>query len=61
MKNIMFGWVGIPDKDCEYPTSDYGWMYSLTMPRVLEYRNNVLYQKPFEKIRKFKTISSSKY
>ncbi|EKQ57819.1 MULTISPECIES: sucrose-6-phosphate hydrolase [unclassified Clostridium] len=50
-KNIMFGWVGLPDKDFEYPTSDFGWMYSLTMPRVLEYKDNVLYQKPLEEIK----------
>ena len=49
-KNIMFGWIGLPDKDCEYPTSEHGWMYSLTMPRVLEYKNDVLYQKPFRKL-----------
>jgi beta-fructofuranosidase len=50
-QNIMFGWIGMPDKDSEYPTSDNGWMYCLTMPRVLEYKNNVLHQKPFEKIK----------
>jgi len=49
-KNIMFGWIGLPDKDVEYPTCEHGWMYSLTMPRVLEYKNDVLYQKPFEKL-----------
>jgi len=46
----MFGWIGLPDKDVEYPTCEHGWMYSLTMPRVLEYKNDVLYQKPFEKL-----------
>lgn len=49
-EKIMFGWVGMPDKDAEYQTSEYGWMYSLTIPRVLEYKNNVLYQRPFKKI-----------
>lgn len=49
-QNLMFGWVGLPDKDSEYPTSDQGWMYSLTMPRILEYKNDVLYQKPFDKL-----------
>lgn len=50
-KNIMFGWIGMPDKDMEYPTAKKGWMYSLTMPRILEYKNNVLYQKPIDEIR----------
>lgn len=48
--NIMLGWIGLPDKDCDYPTSEYGWMYPLTMPRVLEYKNNNLYQKPLKEI-----------
>lgn len=47
----MIGWIGMPDRDSEYPTYENGWMYSLTMPRVLEYKNNVLYQKPINEIR----------
>lgn len=47
-KNIMIGWIGMPDMDKEYESSNYGWMFGLTMPRVLEYRDNVLYQKPLE-------------
>ncbi|AQR98051.1 MULTISPECIES: glycoside hydrolase family 32 protein [Clostridium] len=49
-KNILIGWIGMPDKDSEYPTSEKGWIYSLTLPRVLEYKDNVLYQKPFDKL-----------
>ena len=49
-QNIMFGWIGMPDKDEEYPTTKNGWIYSLTMPRVLEYKNDILYQRPFEKV-----------
>lgn len=50
-ENIMIGWIGMPDRDSEYPTYEHGWMYSLTMPRVLEYKNNVLYQKPINEMR----------
>ena len=46
----MIGWIGMPDKDNEYATSQYGWMLGLTMPRVLEYKDEVLYQKPLELI-----------
>ena len=49
-QNIMFGWIGMPDKDREYPTAEHGWIYSLAMPRVLECKNNILYQRPFEKL-----------
>ena len=58
-KNIMISWIGIPDKDKEYVSSNYGWTFGLTMPRVLEYRDNVVYQKPLElleNLRKSKII-----
>jgi beta-fructofuranosidase len=47
-KNIMIGWIGMPEKDKEYVSSNYGWIFGLTMPRVLEYKDNVLYQKPLK-------------
>lgn len=47
-RDIMIGWVGMPDKDDEYATSQDGWLFGLTMPRVLEYKDKVLYQKPLE-------------
>jgi len=47
-KNIMLGWIGMPDKDDEYLSSEYGWIFGLTMPRILKYKNDVLYQEPLE-------------
>lgn len=47
-KNIMVGWVGMPDKEDEYLSSEYGWMFGLSMPRVLNYKDNILYQEPFD-------------
>ena len=50
-KNIMIGWVGMPDNDSEYPSGENGgWMFPLTLPRVLEYKDNVLYQKPLKEV-----------
>lgn len=50
-KNIMIGWVGMPDKDSEYPSGENGgWMFPLTLPRVLEHKDNVLYQKPLKEV-----------
>lgn len=49
-QNIMIGWIGMPDKDSEYPSSKEDWMFSLTMPRVLEYKNGVIYQKPLKQL-----------
>lgn len=47
-KNIMIGWIGMPDKDDEYLSSEYGWIFGLTMPRVLKYKDDVIYQEPLE-------------
>ena len=47
-KNIMIGWIGMPDKDSEYVSSEDDWIFGLTMPRVLEYRDDILYQRPLE-------------
>ena len=53
-KNIMIGWIGMPDKDKEYLSSEYGWMFGLTMPRVLEYKDNAIYQKPLELLKELR-------
>ena len=42
----MLGWMGMPDKDSDYPTAEQGWMYSLTMPRELTLRQGHIYSKP---------------
>lgn len=38
----------MPDKEDEYLSSEYGWMFGLSMPRVLNYKDNILYQEPFD-------------
>ena len=59
-QNIMLGWVGMPDKDAEYPSAQNGgWMFPLTLPRVIEYKNNAIYQRPLkevENLRKAKIV-----
>jgi beta-fructofuranosidase len=42
----MIGWMGMPDKDDEYPTAELGWQYSLTMPRELRLRQGHIYSRP---------------
>ena len=58
----------MPEKESEYPSAENGgWIFSLTLPRVLEYKNEILYQRPFkmvenlreEKIIENKNINSS--
>ena len=54
-ENIMIGWVGMPDKDSEYPSAgNGGWMFPLTLPRVLEYKDGILYQKPIKEVENLK-------
>ena len=50
-RNIMLGWMGMPDKDDEYPTGDLGWKFSLTMPRVLELKQGHIFCQPAEELK----------
>ncbi|MGR3807627.1 glycoside hydrolase family 32 protein [Pasteurella testudinis] len=43
---VMLGWVGLPD--LQYPTDEYGWHSTLTLPRRLTLKNNQIYQTPLE-------------
>lgn len=57
-ERIMFGWIGMPE-ELKHPSIDEGWIHSLTLPRVIEIRNNKLYQKPhtnLELLRKNKIL-----
>lgn len=45
-RHILLGWIGMPDRLAEYPSTTAGWVHSLTMPRELSLRDNRLYQKP---------------
>ena len=49
--NILLGWMGMPDKDDEYPTGDEGWKFSLTMPRVLKLKQGHIYSKPAKELK----------
>lgn len=49
-RKILLGWMGMPDKDSEYPTGEVTdaipWRYSLTMPRELSLKQGHIYSKP---------------
>lgn len=49
-ENIMIGWIGMPEKESEYPTSLDGWIFSLTLPRRLFYKDGNLYQQPIDEV-----------
>lgn len=46
----MFGWMGLPESG--YPTDKHGWANLLTFPRVLEIKDNHLYQNPHPNLEK---------
>lgn len=44
---IMMGWAGNGYQDSrEYPSIEHGWVFSLTLPRMLQYKKGRLYQIP---------------
>ncbi|WP_304153508.1 glycoside hydrolase family 32 protein [Megamonas hypermegale] len=49
-RNILIGWIGMPEKENEYPTTKEGWLYSLTLPRQLKIKNNTIYQLPVKEL-----------
>ncbi len=53
-RHILLGWMGMPDRDEDYPTKTAegeGWMFSLTMPRVLTLRQGHIYSQPAKELR----------
>ncbi len=49
-RRILIGWMGIPDADYTNPTTQDGWQHALTIPRLLEWKNGVLHQKPLPQL-----------
>ena len=50
-RHILIGWMGMPDRDDDYPTKEHGWVFSLTLPRVLTLRQGHIYSKPAKELR----------
>ncbi|WP_019553105.1 glycoside hydrolase family 32 protein [Propionispira raffinosivorans] len=53
-RHLMLGWIGMPDCSEDYPTSNKGWMFALTMMRELTMKNGRLYQQPIHEIEKLR-------
>lgn len=50
-RHILVGWIGMPDLVEEIESAKEGWLYSLTMPRVLTLRQGHLYSHPAKEIK----------
>ena len=59
-RHILLGWMGMPDKDAEYPTAEEGWIFSLTLPRVLTLRQGHIYSQPAKEMRALRVEATAK-
>ena len=53
-RTIMYGWMGLPEEENLQQTSKFGWVYSLTMPRELTLKDQIIYQKPIDEMKNFR-------
>ncbi|WP_010531774.1 glycoside hydrolase family 32 protein [Lentibacillus jeotgali] len=49
-RRIMVGWMGVPENESAHPTTHYGWIHALTIPRELTWENGALKQRPVEEM-----------
>ena len=50
-RHILIGWMGMPDREDDYPTRAEGWMHSLTLPRVLTLRQGHIFSEPVHELK----------
>lgn len=49
-RRILIGWMGLPGEE-EHPTTEYGWIHAMTIPRELSLISEKLVQKPVEELK----------
>ena len=57
-RHIMIGWIGMPDFINDIESAKDGWLYSLTMPRVLTLRQGHIYSQPVEEIKALRKLDT---
>lgn len=57
-RHILIGWIGMPDLVNEIESAREGWLYSLTMPRVLTLRQGHIYSQPVEEIKALRNLDT---
>ena len=50
-RHLLIGWMGMPDREDDYPSKEKGWMHCLTMPRELRLRQGHIYSRPARELR----------
>ncbi|NBK97646.1 MAG: sucrose-6-phosphate hydrolase [Erysipelotrichia bacterium] len=53
-RQIMIGWLGLPDIEYSNPTIEKGWQHALTIPRQLSIKNDMLVQQPIPQLKKLR-------
>ncbi|WP_027340724.1 glycoside hydrolase family 32 protein [Halonatronum saccharophilum] len=53
-RRLLIGWMGLPEEDHKYIEREEGWIHSMTIPRVLDLKNNKLIQKPIEELKELR-------
>ncbi len=58
-RHILFGWIGMPDLvDIAESAIEEGWLYSLTMPRILTLRQGHIYSQPAEEMKALRKLET---
>lgn len=57
-RHILVGWIGMPDLVDSVESAKEGWLYSLTMPRVLTLRQGHVYSQPVEEIKALRNLET---
>ena len=58
---ILFGWMGMPEREAEYPTREEGWLFSLTMPREVRLSDGRLFFAPLEELEALRKGAAQKF
>lgn len=58
---ILFGWMGMPEREEEYPTREAGWLFSLTMPREVRLSDGRLFFAPLEEMKALRKGAAQKF
>ena len=59
-RHILFAWMGMPECEAEYPTRQEGWLYSMTMPRELIWKQGKLYSHPVQEMKELRELGSAR-
>ena len=49
-REIVIGWMGIPDAAYDNPEKEQNWVHCLTLPRMIHFENGQVFQYPVEEI-----------